>query len=169
MFVIDYNNEEKILVDFEDDQGQKVAALFEKSGSFHKLKTGSEFALFRMNNHSEIVGWNRIENKISATVWSKDSLVRLGTLGGKESAAVDINDAGYVVGWSDALDESVEGFLWREDIGIVSLNELPGNDSWPPNIEITSAVAINNHGWIVAKARKGKKAIYVLIRPEVAT
>ena len=164
--IVDFNNDEKILADFEDSQGKKVGALFEKSGSFKELSTGKEFSFFRMNNLSEIAGWDKVEDRVAATVWSKNSVLRLGTLGGIESAAIDINDDGYVVGWSDTQNEKIRGFLWRNDIGTVDLNELPGNESWPPGIEITSPVAISNHGWIASKARNGKRPIYVLIRPK---
>jgi probable HAF family extracellular repeat protein len=53
----------------------------------------------------------------------------LGTLGGKESAAVALNDAGEVIGYSARADRSLHAFLWQEG-KMLDLGTLGGRNSW---------------------------------------
>lgn len=72
-------------------------------------------------------------------------LTDLGTLGGKESAAVAINEHGQIVGYSDtgAKENGLtisHAFLWQNR-KMTDLGTLGGGRS--------SAVAINEHGQII--------------------
>jgi len=71
-------------------------------------------------------------------VWENGKLRRLGTLGGKESDAVAINDRGKIVGQSPTKGSTwpEHGFLWEDG----KMTDL-GPDNWP--------LAINNRGEII--------------------
>ena len=65
----------------------------------------------------------------------------LGTLGGKSSEAVAINDQGQVIGFSATAKGRNHAFLWREG-KLSDLGVLPGGSA-------SGASAINEHGQIV--------------------
>ncbi len=48
----------------------------------------------------------------------------LGTLGGNESGAFGISDAGQVVGWSDLSDGSSAAFLWSSSTGMQNIGNF---------------------------------------------
>ncbi len=78
-----------------------------------------------------------------AVLWREGKLVRLGTLGGLESAAYGVNDSGQVVGDSLTVEGLKHAFLWRECV-MTDLGTLGGLTS--------SARAINNAEQIVGTA-----------------
>ena len=45
----------------------------------------------------------------------------LGTLGGRESEAFDLNDQGQVVGWADTAEGDHHPFLWDPAAGMTDL------------------------------------------------
>ncbi|MFQ5741315.1 MAG: M56 family metallopeptidase [Acidobacteriota bacterium] len=69
--------------------------------------------------------------------------VDLGTLGGGESEAVDINDSGDVVGASRNASGIVHPFLWTRDGGMIDL----GN----PVASHTRAVQVNRQGFVLCE------------------
>ncbi len=78
-------------------------------------------------------------------------IIDLGTLGGLSSYPWDINDAGQVVGTSQTADKLGHGFFWDDVNGMIDMTELL-DDSLGLE-DITSAIAINNNGQIVCRAR----------------
>ena len=67
----------------------------------------------------------------------------LGTLGGKESAATDISNAGQIVGYASTYSDETHAFLYQQG-RMTDLGALGGTDS--------RANSINNHGHIVGGA-----------------
>lgn len=73
------------------------------------------------------------------------SAIELGTLGGTESAALDINRSGQVVGWSHLPNGETRAFLWTAGSGMRSLGTLGGANS--------VAYAINDRGEVVGTSQ----------------
>lgn len=78
------------------------------------------------------------------TTWTQRDL---GTLGGFSSVAEDVNDRGWVVGWSGVghSEEIQHAFLWRPGGRMIDLGTLPGDDS-------SAALFINNAGQVVGQS-----------------
>lgn len=81
----------------------------------------------------------------TATLWDTNQVVSIGTLGGQQSIAWDLNDHGDVVGGAiDGLNRN-RAFIYRQGV-LQDLNDLiPPNTGW----ELLSAEGINNDGRIV--------------------
>jgi probable HAF family extracellular repeat protein len=77
-----------------------------------------------------------------AVLWNTSNAIQdLGTLGGSTSSAIDINDAGQVIGTSLLADgTTTHFFLWSAGTGMQDISPLLGS--------ATSILAINNSGQI---------------------
>jgi len=109
-----------------------------------------------INDKGDIVGASGAfdppyTRNMHATLWRRGKVIDLGALGGhngqvqRVSAAVGINDAGVIVGWSDLKKSRFGGqhaVRWDNPWTIVDLGTLP-------NVEHSEANAINKHGTIV--------------------
>jgi probable HAF family extracellular repeat protein len=77
-----------------------------------------------------------------------DPTAILGTLGGLESYALDVNAGGYVVGWSDTKRQGQQAFIYKNGI-MLNLNSL--TDVGPNTLQW--AQGINDDGDIVGFMR----------------
>jgi len=70
-------------------------------------------------------------------------MVDIGSLEGKQTAPVDLNEKIHVVGWSDSKTEGGwRAFVWIPNEGMKDLGTLPGGGQ-------NQALAINEKGWVV--------------------
>jgi len=117
---------------------------------------------YAINESGQVVGDADVEAGEHAFLWDSESgMVDLGDLPGGDvfARAVDLNDSGQVVGISDT-DEGRHGFVWDSDTGMRDLTDLIGSDAeW----EILEAVAINNHGQILAIGRTSDSGGHALL------
>lgn len=99
-----------------------------------------------INNDGDIVGWSRYSSNTTAQhaiLISSGVMHDLGTLGGRSSSALDINDNGGIVGSSD-VGLYFHAFFY-ENGAMQDLGTLPGRQT-------SIAVAINNFGQIIGNS-----------------
>lgn len=101
----------------------------------------------------------------AAAMWQNGALIDLGNLGGPAPYAVaeDINNAGHVVGTS-LSPSGLAGFLYF-DGRMYDLRDLLL--AGPGSLQITAALAINDHGQIAAAALVNGQQTAVLLSPIV--
>jgi probable HAF family extracellular repeat protein len=75
--------------------------------------------------------------------WRNGVITRLGTLGGRNSEALDVNIAGVIVGWSETASGTSHAFVWQNGV-MRDLGTLGGPYS--------RAFGINSGGKIVGSA-----------------
>ena len=125
-----------------------------------------------INESGQIVGYTFSLNELQHTVhravlWQNGTMIELGTLGGNESSAGAINNAGKVVGQSTINETSNvrHPFVWHD--GTMSdLNDLlPPNSGWT----LSTATDINNNGQIVGTGRFNNQNKAFLLTPVLTT
>lgn len=142
------------------------ATLFSTSGGANidlgKLPGQSSSAAYAINNSGQIVGYSSTPystypvgnpGSIRATMFSLSggAPTDLGTLGGDNSHAWDINNNGQVVGWASLASGEQDAFIWDSGI-MTSLNSLIDPASgW----NLHEANAINDSGQIAALGCRG--------------
>ena len=90
-------------------------------------------------------------------------MIDLGTLGGSDSAATGINDAGQVVGYSNTATGDYHAFITGPNgVGMTDLSSLAVN--LPDGITfVGGAKAINNHGQILVGVSVPEPETYVML------
>lgn len=140
-----------------NNKGQAAGTLLSEGTGFRwslgnlerleKLGNGANDNAYGINSRGEVVGRALLAPPVRyhAVMWPNPSTVHdLGTLGGKDSSARDINDNGTVVGYSETASGDTHAFVWRPNMGMRSLGTLGGKNS--------RAYAINSDGVIVGES-----------------
>lgn len=102
---------------------------------------------YGINELGEVVGVGAIGPPVDyhAAYWLDPTTVQdLGTLGGGNSEARDINNDSTIVGSSETTTGETEAFVWHADFGMKSLGTLGGANS--------QAFGINSAGQIVGES-----------------
>lgn len=79
------------------------------------------------------------DGRVTSYVYDTRAVQNIGTLGGNEVVAVDLNDAGTAVGYATTPSGVQHAFLWHGAIGILDLSQETGVGS-------AVAAAVNNNG-----------------------
>ncbi|MEW8660359.1 MAG: hypothetical protein AB2603_18775 [Candidatus Thiodiazotropha endolucinida] len=111
------------------------------------LQPGLDTDAYGINELGEIAGRALVGPPIysHAVYWpDPTTVIDLGTLGGDNSEARDINDDRVIVGHSDTASGETVAFIWHTDFGMQSLGTLGGANS--------RAYAINSMGQIVGES-----------------
>jgi probable HAF family extracellular repeat protein len=78
-----------------------------------------------INNKGEVVGWMYTAGRRRAFRWTPAGGVQdLGTLGGLEAEARDINDGGDVTGWAMVSGSEIRPFIWTPGGGMREMANL---------------------------------------------
>lgn len=119
-----------------------------------------------INDAGQVVGYTNITPPGGDTALPRACVVGGGAstllpmLGGDRAAATAINNKGWVVGWSLIDSGEQHAFVWDSVRGTRDLNDLiPPDSGWL----LTSALAINNRGMIVAVGKSATLGTRFLI------
>ena len=112
---------------------------------------------YAINNQGDVLIHSERRENAQAALWRAGRLIRLGTLGGRESHVVAANEKGQVIGYSTTSPDNPGGvaehpFVWRNG-KIRDLGTLPGYHSGRPT-------AINRRGQIVGFCYNGPNFHY---------
>jgi len=121
-----------------------------------------------MNNQGQVVGYvafgansgSLAPTTTHAYLYSNGSMKDLGTLGGSNSQASGINDAGQIVGNSTNAQGALQAFLYQKG-SMQDLGTLGGVNS--------QAMAINNAGQIVGMANTSQPGKWLWFNDETTT
>jgi probable HAF family extracellular repeat protein len=120
-------------------------ALAANAGLITVTDLGANFRPKAVNNTGMVVGQDTSTG--TAALWQNGTLINLGTLGGTQSFANDINDSGVVVGWSYDSAGKQKAFRWDAVNGMVNLGAGQTLEGAAENI--------NNNGDIVGWRTNG--------------
>ena len=130
--------------------GQMHAARWDAAGNPFDLGTfgGDQSEAIDINAAGHIVGWAAQppdefgEQSSEAFIWTGSELNPVGTLGGLNSFAHAINDAGLVAGFSDTETGDICAFLWDEQQGMQNIGNMGGGGIVPWDISNTGKTVV---------------------------
>ena len=114
---------------------------------------------YGINELGEIVGRGLLlgpPQSYHAVFWpAPDTVQDLGTLGGDNSEAYDINNDRIIVGGSETATGDTEAFVWHADFGMQTLGTLGGDYS--------KAFGVNSTGQIVGESETATGVIHATL------
>jgi probable HAF family extracellular repeat protein len=112
--------------------------------------SGSQSWAAAVNDSGQVaVNWIAPRGFGGAFLWTRDGGAKhLGTLGGRSTGAVDVNEGGQVVGAGGTslsdMDGTTHAFAWTSSLGLVDVPGRDGSDS--------GAADVNNAGQIAGRS-----------------
>jgi probable HAF family extracellular repeat protein len=119
-----------------------------------------------INQNGQVVGFALQDTSgfpCRAFSWTQSGNIKdLGTLGGADSRAFTINNAGYSVGWADTVDRT-RGCLWTPTGDKINLDASVINK--PEGVTVGDAMGINASGVIVGQGNAAGAAYMLVPQP----
>jgi probable HAF family extracellular repeat protein len=157
----DINNTGLVVGSADGSDGESGACLWDADGAsdLGGLSGGRWNEAREINDSGELILWGVPAggSEKHAAYWSGEAgspVVDLGTFGGRESWAIDLNNDGLIVGWADMADSSRHAFVW-DGAEMIDLGTLGGLSS--------TAYAINEDGIIAGAARDSQNVMRAVI------
>lgn len=116
-----------------------------------RLPDGAPVSAFAINERRQVVGWAFGSNGLRGFLWQNGVLTELGTFGGDESTAFDVNNRGQVLGVSRTADNDIHGFVFTAgtmlDIGPVAFASAINNRGQVAGGSFTPAGSLEAFIW----------------------
>jgi probable HAF family extracellular repeat protein len=159
------NNRSEIVGESNSSTSGQPHGVFWLAGHIHDLGLlphGTFSSAQAVNSKGQIAGFaDSGRNGIRPILWSDKRVVDLGTLGDDPSMALDVNNAGSVVGTSSVAEGQMRAFLWQHG-HLYNLNHLlPKGSGWL----LMTAFRINNRGEILGRGFYRGEAHAFLLSP----
>ncbi len=161
----DINNVGTIVVSGWGSAGPGTALISSRTSKQERVPLDGGYAL---NDRGQVAGVATWPDGTRAAVWDRRNGVRdLGKVHDDEyySQAVDINNAGTVVGFSYSA-QAYRVFVWGAHFGMHDLDTLISAGGVPDGMTFYDVKAINNRGWILANAQLKQVRHTYLLRPK---
>lgn len=105
---------------------------------------------FDINTSGVIVGSMEVGSADHAFMWNGTSVIDLGTLGGVDSVARSVNDAGDIVGYSQIAGGAKRAFIYQAGV-MYDLNDYV---SLPTGWLLVDAYKVNQSGQVLVRAQR---------------
>ncbi|WUR13417.1 PEP-CTERM sorting domain-containing protein [[Empedobacter] haloabium] len=151
----DINNDGDAIFQFHNTGGEYRSYLRTRFGRISQIPNSAQGDVMSspwgINDARAVIGSGYRNGAQQALLYANGVTTNLGTLGGNQATALDLNNAGAVVGWSETVpgDYQRSPFLYQN--GTMRLLTVPGPGSEAEGINDLGQVIINQrfrHAWI---------------------